>query len=427
MGRKQNSSALACSKSVLLSGSIALICLHILAARAIDLNDPYLPFAIAGGAVFYLRVTSSVREKLIWITSSACLAAFMHFPRTDWITGTSSFLVIFGFGAFLMLTLRVLWSATDTRRKALAALAPAAAVVFFVFSAQRALSLANLLFPKTYDLYLFVFDGSLGFQPSFIAGQIMARSHLLAVAAIVTYLSLPFFMSVVYALRLPRDAESPSWDIITLLMLAGMGGYLLYIVVPATGPAFVFKGSFPMNPLPFHLLPKLALERIAVADDVPRNAIPSLHMAWVLLLYWNSRALSASFRVLAGVYVALTVVATLGTGQHYLIDLVASMPFALLIQAIVSPEKIASVRLRVTVAGIGLALTLGWLMLVRYATKFMLVSPVIPWGLIVVSCGIVLVLKNRLFSGSERVPKEDSSAKDSTSPLERLAERTGRS
>jgi len=394
-------------KSVLFLSSIALVGLHVLAIRVTDFNNPYLPFAIAGAAVFYLRITSSHREKLIWLASSACFAGFVHFPKADWVARSSSLLALFGFGAFLMLTLRVLWTASNARRKALAPLAPAAAVVFFVFSAQRALSLANLLYPKTYDIYLYVFDGSLGFQPSFLAGQAMARSHALAVAAILTYVSLPFFMAVVYALRLPRDAESPSWDIITLLMLAGMGGWLLYNIVPATGPVFAFGADFPHDSLPFHLLPRLALERMPVAAEIPRNAIPSLHMAWVLLLYWNLRSLSATFRILAAAYVALTVIATLGTGQHYFVDLVASMPFAIAIQAIVSPHEIVPVRVRLTTAGMGLGLTLAWLFLVRYATKLMLISPLVPWTLIIVSCIVVFILQSHLSANSTRATKAE--------------------
>jgi hypothetical protein len=126
-------------------------------------------------------------------------------------------------------------------------------------------------------------------------------------------------------------------------------------------------------------------------------------MAWVLLLYWNTRTLSAGFRVLAAVYMALTVFATLGTGEHYLVDLVASLPFALLIQAIVSPDGVIPARLRITIVAAGLTLTFGWLLLVRYATRFMLLSPAIPWTLMVGSCIMVLFLRNRLSASSKQL------------------------
>jgi hypothetical protein len=104
----------------------------------------------------------------------------------------------------------------------------------------------------------------------------------------------------------------------------------------------------------------------------------------------------------------LTVFATLGTGEHYFVDLVASMPFAIAIQAIVSPHEIVPVRIRLTTAGIGLGLTLTWLFLVRYATKLMFVSPLVPWTLIAVSCIVVFVLQSRLTRSSKCSMKAES-------------------
>ena len=201
-------------------------------------------------------------------------------------------------------------------------------MVFFVLSAQRALSLANVLYAKTFDLYLYVFDGSFGFQPSFLMGRAMAASSLLRVACLLTYISLPFVMALVYALRLPKGTERPSWDIITLFLLAGLGGWALYNVVPATGPVYVFADSFPWRSLPYKSLPRLFLELVPVNSDIPRNAIPSLHMAWAMLLYWNTKGLSRGLRYFLAIYVGMTVVSTLGTGEHYFVDLVAGVPFA---------------------------------------------------------------------------------------------------
>ncbi len=58
--------------------------------------------------------------------------------------------------------------------------------------------------------------------------------------------------------------------------------------------------------------------------NAPRNAMPSLHMTWALLALWYSprRLLWAS-----AVSVRLTALATVGLGEHYLIDLAAAVPF----------------------------------------------------------------------------------------------------
>src|ERR1700691_5106855 len=212
--------------------------LFLLAARSLDLTVPYLPLAIAGALIFYLRSSPKVAEQIVWVLLSAGFAAIVRFPReNNWINTGSGILALLGLGAFLMLGLRWLWSEPIERRKTFAMLAPASSLVFFVLSAQRALNLANLLYPKTFDLYLYVFDGSFGVEPSFLLGRAIAASSLVRIAALLTYISLPFIMALIYALRLPKGTEQPSWDIITLLLLAGLGGWALYNLVPATGPA----------------------------------------------------------------------------------------------------------------------------------------------------------------------------------------------
>jgi hypothetical protein len=373
-------------KLLWIAGSACWFALCLLAARALDLSVPYLPLAIAGGFVFYFRNSPKLPELVAWLLVSTGFSLVVRFPHErNWITAGSAVLSLFGFGAFLMLGLRWLWSGAQERRKTYAVLAPAAALVFFVLSAQRALSLANLLYPKTYDLYLYLFDGSFGFQPSFLAGKAMAASNILRIAAALTYVSLPVVMALVYALRLPKDAEHPSWDLISLFLLAGLGGWALYNIVPGTGPVYVFTMDFPLRPLPYHSLHRLLLDQIPVSTDIPRNAIPSLHMAWVVLLYWNAKRLSKTLRIFLAAYTALTVLSTMGTGEHYFVDLVAAVPFALFVQSVVSPDAKAVPTRRAAAAVSGIALTLAWLMLVRFAAKAMLASMLLPWALVAVT------------------------------------------
>jgi len=373
-----------------MAASLAWCVLLFTGARALDLNEPYLPFAIAGGWMFYLRAQPKAWEHILCLAGSVGFALLVPFPLTkDWIIWGSSLLAMLGFGAFLMFGLRWIWSELPARRQTTALLAPAAALVFFVFSAQRALSLANLFYPKTYDLYLYVADGAFGFQPSFVFGRAMARWHGLGVACLLAYLSLPFVMALVYALRLPKKANQPSWDIISLFMLAGFSGWVLYNVAPATGPTYAFRASFPWQALPYHSLPKVLLERISVPGNAPRNAVPSLHMAWALLLFWSAQGFSRSLRIFLGIYLGLTVLATLGTGEHYFVDLVTAIPFAVMVLAIVSPGRTRALLPRLLAASFGLGLCLAWLLLLRYGVRMLLLSPVVPWGLSVLTCGVV--------------------------------------
>src|SRR2546430_8799991 len=61
------------------------------------------------------------------------------------------------------------------------------------------------------------------------------------------------------------------------------------LLLPDLGPIHIFHDAFPWHPLSFTQLHKLFVEPLPIAG--PRNAIPSLHMAWVILAWWFSRGL----------------------------------------------------------------------------------------------------------------------------------------
>jgi hypothetical protein len=374
----------------------------LLGARALDLAVPYLPLAIAGGFVFYLRVSPSRTETLFWLLLSALFGAVVTRPRgADWVIWGSTVLALPGLAGLLLLALRCVWSERLARGRAYALLAPAASMVFFVFSAQRVLSLANILAPRTFDLYLFAADGSFGWQPSFLLARAMVHWPLFSVLVKLTYVSLPFVMALVYAMRIPNNAERPSWDLITIFLMAGLVGSLLYNILPATGPLYALHGYFPWGSLPYDSLMRLRLDTIPVPGDVPRNAIPSLHIAWTVLLWWNSRRLIAPIRIFTGAYFVLTVLSTLATGEHYFVDIIAGIPFALCIQAIVSPEHPgAPFARRAWISSLSLLLTLAWIVLIRFDTKLLFLNPIVPWLLAISTLAAVIHLNGKLVDGS---------------------------
>lgn len=104
--------------------------------------------------------------------------------------------------------------------------------------------------------------------------------------------------------------------------VAGVVGFVLYHVLPAVGPSQMFGSGFP-NHQPGYL-PDWKLLDIDVV--YLRNAMPSLHTVWVLLLWWSLRYRGWLLRSVVGVYVLLTELACLGYGEHWAIDLVAAVP-----------------------------------------------------------------------------------------------------
>ena len=76
----------------------------------------------------------------------------------------------------------------------------------------------------------------------------------------------------------------------------------------------------------------MLIETVPIAD-APRNAMPSVHVAATLLVFWNSIGWPKWARAITAVFLLLTVLATLGFGEHYLVDLVVAVPFCLAVQA----------------------------------------------------------------------------------------------
>ncbi|MFZ0663525.1 MAG: phosphatase PAP2 family protein [Acidobacteriaceae bacterium] len=112
------------------------------------------------------------------------------------------------------------------------------------------------------------------------------------------YAALPLAMAVAIG-----HSENPRQGAI-LLVAAGLLAIPLYVAFPARGPRFANDPS------------------------APCNCMPSLHLTRALLLiYVCDRRMRAGFVVFA----VLTAVATLTTGEHYILDLIAAVPYTLIL------------------------------------------------------------------------------------------------
>jgi hypothetical protein len=185
-------------------------------------------------------------------------------------------------------------------------------VAFAVLSALRDHT------PIAFDGTLTRLDGAAGHWLIVACSQILASSTVLRVIAIAAYDG-----SVIVAMLAiaARWRLRPGGDVIlpAALLLTAILGPLGYSVVPAMGPAF-FWPHFPALPA--------ALIDGATTSAAFRNAMPSLHFAVSLLVAAALWCLGTVARAFGVAFVALTVLATLGFGEHYVIDLVVAMPFA---------------------------------------------------------------------------------------------------
>ncbi|MGA2991560.1 MAG: phosphatase PAP2 family protein, partial [Candidatus Korobacteraceae bacterium] len=108
------------------------------------------------------------------------------------------------------------------------------------------------------------------------------------------------------------------------VVIAAVSGYFFYMLVPACGPQYAFPG-FPWAEIHGSGL-------VSVSTLYARNCFPSLHFSWALLLLINAR--SNWLRAIMCCFTILTALGTVLGGEHYVIDLIAAVPFVIGVQAV---------------------------------------------------------------------------------------------
>lgn len=167
----------------------------------------------------------------------------------------------------------------------------------------------------TLDNYFFLADRILDLDTWNLA-HVVSSHHWAWGLVLTSYYILPLFVSIAWI------AER-SVIMICTLIVASVISPLFYLAFPAIGPACAFPG-FPWNN------PHVAERLMVVYKNLPRNAFPSLHFAWALLIYMNCQRKSMRFAAL--IFVFLTALATMGSGEHYAVDLIASVPYVIGVQ-----------------------------------------------------------------------------------------------
>jgi hypothetical protein len=230
------------------------------------------------------------------------------------ITISRSHIVIFSIHDILLLTLWLLWNCViafyvntgysyctalssailvwqrlrgaDRDRLVVAALLP----VFSIIVGLVLIAIVPLT-PHTIDTLLLRWDFGIGEAVRRFACSV----PLIELLLIVIYRSLPLIMVIGLAY-----AGKHFRRMIISVCIGSLLVVLWYLLFPAVGPSEL------VNPL------------------AARNCLPSMHLTIALLIVFYSRGL---VRWLLIVFTLLTALATLSTGQHYFIDLIAALPW----------------------------------------------------------------------------------------------------
>jgi hypothetical protein len=306
-----------------------------------------------------------------------------HSEFSSSLMGIGPFL---GAGSLLVMTVTLFQLKGEQADARMRMLITCAGIAFIAPVLQLLLAISMRLTPYRYDPILCAIDGSFGFQPSFLFGQLAAHSRVLKELQLDVYYCLVLAVGMNYAAHAEHRAASWPVDVLRAYVTCTVLAFFLYIWLPAAGPGFAFHDAFPNHPPALFQIP---VRRMLLAA-LPTNAIPSVHAATAYLVWWNSRPWKWG-RIAAGAFALLTLVATMGTGEHYMVDLIVAAPFALVSQAIATKGKVQVTPL---LAGSGLVAL--WLVPARLWPSVLIGHSITVWLLALVTAGATAILARRL-------------------------------
>jgi hypothetical protein len=364
----------------------------------------FFTLTLASVILVLVRVGRSWLD-LVYMAVTAALLAVISVWHFHYQPNWKSWVSFLGLASLAVLGLRATWSEGEKQKLLALAFAPSFLFAAFMVFAGVVLERTQLWHPKVLDLYLFSFDASLHVQLAFLVGQTYSMWPWFRAVGVALYIGLPIPMAMVYAGQLIRDRKQ-SYPAMVAFLVTGPIGIMFYNLFPALGPAHIFMQDFPWLPMTTIQASRLLCEPITVKGV--QNAIPSLHMAWVLLAWWYSRGLSLWERGIALTFVTFTAFATLGTGEHYFIDLVVAYPFSVMIQSLCAFRLRWTERERMTGMAYGLPVTLAWLVALGHFPRLFWLSPVIPWVCCLLTVGSAIFLHRKLDLAAEIAAQRQS-------------------
>jgi hypothetical protein len=255
---------------------------------------------------------------------------------------------IFG---MLALFLSVLWMLKDERDKTRPMLVFALTLnLFYGFLLTVLMGRESSQFPWKYDHVLFRMDESLGLSTASVARllQGFCRFPLVIVYQLMIPMMICWFLVTRY-----RNSRG---SVVLAYVAELVAGPIMYAILPVCGPVYAFGAQW--------LHPPTVQANASRLIGMP-NGFPSLHVgtAFVLVLFAPGKV----WRGVSLAFLAGTGLATLSTGEHYVIDLVSGLAFGCF-AASVGYRRIRSSLLY-------LAVVLSWSLAVRFEYPFLLARP----------------------------------------------------
>ncbi|MEI9968549.1 MAG: phosphatase PAP2 family protein [Terracidiphilus sp.] len=207
-------------------------------------------------------------------------------------------------------------------------------------------------FPGSSTTFSFVSTQSLGLEAAAVARPLQG---FMRVPLWIVYQSMVPMMIVWFLVTSYSKLRA---SIVLAYVAELVAGPLLYSLFPACGPIYAFGQQW--------LHPPVTQPDVIRLAGLP-NAFPSLHVgtAFLFLLF----APGKFWKAVAFVFLSLTCLATLSTGEHYIIDLIPGLAFGAFAAAVGSDRRKQALLLLSTV--------LAWSLVMRFASSILIAYPLI--------------------------------------------------
>jgi hypothetical protein len=367
------------------------------------LETPFLPYCLLGAFSIHMATRPGRKERFSTLAIAAIailwFAAFSGKFRPTW-SHTIACGAFTGLASLTVLAVQVLRSRGNAQTERLNTLFAGSVFGYSAILIAGVLNLTTKLHPRTYDLYLYAADKGFGLPIAAWTGQFLLHHAILLRTCAFVYESLPLAISLLYAYQ--RSGSKPlALRVLPAFLGGGVAVYVLYNFLPAAGPVYAFGAAFPNH------LPALTGLHLISLGDAARNAIPSMHLACALLIFWNSRRLPKWAYAASALYLALTALATVGLGEHYVIDLVPAVPYALMMQAACAPATLRSRREWKQTLALGAALTAVWMLAARFGTP-LFHSIVFTWMASAATLVLCAMARRRMLPAESSLAKTES-------------------
>jgi hypothetical protein len=285
-----------------------------------------------------------------------------------------------------VLFLAVLWMLKDQKDKTRPLLVFALVLnLFYSVLLKFLMGHEGGLLSWKFDHVLFHLDLSLGLTATSIAQSLQGfwRIPLWAIYQMMVPMMIAWFLVTRYPSR--------RGSVVMAYIAELVAGPLLYGVLPACGPIYAFGAKW-LNP------PAVPADAIHLTG-MP-NAFPSLHVAtaFVFVMFAPGRVWKAvSIAFLAG-----TAMATLATGEHYVIDLIPGLAFG------VFAASFGLQRYRQALGFLGVVL--AWSLTVRLDSSLLIASPYLTRSLAVVTVTLAILALWREWSAQSRTADAQAAA-----------------